>query len=112
MIQTSTFALIAVAIIAPTSRKAARPAKRRHDSHDAKTISATTRTPTTRSPLGPPPNTPADDVVEQPEGDEEGERGRDARRGDQSKTALSMRKVLALNRYSTAKRAKPVSQVE
>jgi len=32
--------------------------------------------------------------------------------GDQSCTDLSIRKVLALNRYSTVNSAKPVSQVE
>jgi len=56
MIQKNTFALIVVAIIAPTSRNAARPANSRHDSHDANTMNAKTSTPTTTSPFLPRPN--------------------------------------------------------
>ena len=57
MIQKNTFALIVVATIAPTSRNAARPAKRRHDSHDANTMNTSTSTPTITSPFLPRPKT-------------------------------------------------------
>jgi len=50
MIQKNTLALIAVASIAPTSRKAARPANSWQASHDANTTKAVTHRPTTRSP--------------------------------------------------------------
>ena len=56
MIQKKTLPLIVVAIIAPTSRKAARPANSWHDSQDAKTISTNTQPPTIRSPFGPRPS--------------------------------------------------------
>ena len=51
MIQKNTLALIAVASIAPTSRKAARPAKSWQASHDAKTTKTNTPMPTIRSPF-------------------------------------------------------------
>ncbi len=50
MIQTKTFALIAVAIIAPTSRKAARPANSWQAVYAAATTKADTSAPTMRSP--------------------------------------------------------------
>ena len=53
MIQKNTFALIAVAIIAPTSRKAARPGNRWQASHDAKTTKIVTPMLTMRSPFSP-----------------------------------------------------------
>ena len=51
MIQTNTLALIAVAIIAPVIRKAARPANNWQANQDAKTTKAKTSTPTFRSPF-------------------------------------------------------------
>ena len=50
MIQKNTLALMAVAIMAPTSRKAARPGKSWHAAQDAKAITASITTPTTISP--------------------------------------------------------------
>ena len=51
MIQKNTLALIAVASIAPTSRKAARPAKSWQASQDANTTKTKTQMPTTMSPF-------------------------------------------------------------
>ena len=51
MIQKKTLALIAVASIAPTSRKAARPANSWQASHEAKITKTKTSAPTTRSPF-------------------------------------------------------------
>src|SRR5574343_1436812 len=56
MIQKNTLALMAVAIMAPTSRKAARPANRWHASHAAKATNTATKAPTRASPLSPSPN--------------------------------------------------------
>ena len=57
MIQKKTLALMAVAIIAPTSRKAARPANQWQASHDAAHTSSSTSAPTMASPLRRCPNT-------------------------------------------------------
>jgi hypothetical protein len=51
MIQKNTLALMAVAIIAPTSRKAARPANQWQASQDATHTSASTSAPTMASPF-------------------------------------------------------------
>ena len=71
MMTISTLALIVVAIIAPTRRKAARPANRRQDSQAAKTMKTKTSAPTIVSPFSPLAEDAADAVVDQPEGDEE-----------------------------------------
>jgi hypothetical protein len=60
MIQKNTLALMAVAIIAPTSRKAARPANRLQASQDAKATTASISTPDDRSPFLRKPNALAD----------------------------------------------------
>ena len=57
MIQNKTLPLIVVATMAPTSKKAARPANSRHASHDAKTMKMKTSAPTTRSPWRRGPKT-------------------------------------------------------
>ena len=51
MIQKNTLALIAVAIIAPTSRKAARPANQWQASQEATHTSTSTSAPTMASPF-------------------------------------------------------------
>ena len=51
MIQKNTLALIVVASIAPTSKKAARPANSWQASQEAKTTRASTVAPTIRSPF-------------------------------------------------------------
>ena len=51
MIQTSTLALMAVAIIAPTSTKAARPANKWQASALPNTTAASTPAPTSASPF-------------------------------------------------------------
>ena len=51
MIQKNTLALMAVAIIAPTSRKAARPANQWQASQDATQTSTSTSAPTMASPF-------------------------------------------------------------
>ena len=56
MMTKKTLALIAVASMAPTSRKAARPAKSWQASQDAKTTKAVTTMPTIRSPRRRWPN--------------------------------------------------------
>ena len=57
MIQCATLALIAVAIIAPTSRKAARPANQWQASQEAMHTSTSTSAPTIASPFFLAPNT-------------------------------------------------------
>jgi len=57
MIQKNTLALMAVAIMAPTSKKAARPANNSHDSQQAKLTTAIMIKPTVRSPFSRKPNT-------------------------------------------------------
>ena len=51
MIQKNTLALMAVAIIAPTSKKAARPANQWQASHEATHTSTKTSAPTMASPF-------------------------------------------------------------
>ena len=56
MIQKNTLALIAVAIMAPTSRNAARPANQWQASQDAMHTSSSTSAPTMASPCSRCPN--------------------------------------------------------
>src|SRR3569623_1604205 len=109
MIQKKTMALIAVASIAPTTTKAARPAKKRHAAHDA--MHTSTIAPTIASPFLRSPNhlhamlyrlqmTYGDSTATKP-----------ATAGGQSNSLRSTRKVPAFHRYSTVNRPKPVSQV-
>ncbi|MNI56672.1 hypothetical protein D3C73_1116900 [compost metagenome] len=56
MIQKNTLPLMVVAIIAPTSRNAARPANQWQASQDAKAMNTATSTPTMVSPCLPRPN--------------------------------------------------------
>ena len=57
MIQKNTLALMAVAIIAPTSKKAARPANHWQANHEAMHTSTNTRAPTMASPFLRRPHT-------------------------------------------------------
>jgi len=57
MIQKNTLALMAVAIIAPTSRNAARPANSSVASHEPKAMTTNTSAPTMASPFLRNPNT-------------------------------------------------------
>jgi hypothetical protein len=98
MIQKNTLALMAVAIIAPTSRKAARPANSWQASHEP-TTPARTPAPHDGVAVLALAEDAADGVVQQPERHEESQRHDDGVAGAQSNTILSTRKVLALKRY-------------
>ena len=112
MIQKNTLPLMVVAIIAPTSKNAARPAKSWHDNHDANTISTNTSAPTILSPLARWPKMRQMPSYSSQKAARKPSAALMAAAGDQSIRLLSIRKVLALNRYSTVNRPKPVSQVE
>ncbi len=56
MIQKNTLALMAVAIIAPTSKKAARPANSWQAAQEATQMTAKTSAPTMASPFSRKPN--------------------------------------------------------
>ena len=112
MIQKNTLALIDVAIIAPTSRNAARPANRWQASHAAKTTKAGDAEADDQVALLAAAEGAADHVVDDPEHDRKASAAAIAPAGVQAYRLLSIRKLLAWYRYSTVKRAKPVSQVE
>ena len=111
MIQKNTLALMAVAIIAPTSRKAARPANQWHASHEATHTNPSTRTPTIASPFFFCPKVrharsySSQNTARKPSATAM------AVDGAQSMRDLSTRYVLAFQRYETVKSAKPLSQV-
>ena len=115
MIQKNTLALIAVANIAPVIRKAARPANNWQAAQAAATTYTSTSAPTRPSPPTLPSFSPTQRQIRSYTTQNTARKASaaaTAAAGDQSYTFLSIRKLLALNRYSVMNKPMPVSQVE
>src|SRR5665647_1317247 len=102
MIQTRTLALMAVAIIAPTSRNAARPANQWQASQDAMQTSTSTSAPTMASPFRRAPNSRQIASYRIQNTTRNDSATPMAAPGDQFITDLSTSQVPALHRYVSA----------
>src|SRR3954452_7525326 len=112
MIQKNTLALIVVAIMAPTSRKAARPANQWQASQAAMTTSSATSAPTIASPLFLRPNSRQIASYAIQNTTRKHKAAATAAPGDQFTRFLSIRYELAFQMYETVKSANPDIHVE
>jgi len=112
MMTNRTLALIVVASMAPTSRKAARPGNQWQASHAASATSSSTSAPTMASPLRRWPNTWQIAWYSSQNTTRKASATATAAPGDQSISDLSTSQVPAFHRYVTVNSAKPDSQVE